>query len=109
MHYEFVMEFAQFPTWISWASTLSIAAVTDLENRILNTLLELENAVANMASAPVKPDLVALFGKLDQFAGELPPGSDPELKHFLQRKSYQKARLLLQGKGTENKKGVCGH
>lgn len=103
------MELTQFPTWISWTSALLIAPVTDLENRILNTLLELENAVANMASASAKPDLVALFGKLDQFAGELPPGSDPELKHFLQRKSYQKARLHLQGKGAENQKGVCGH
>lgn len=83
--------------------------MTDLENRILSTLLELEKAVANMASATSKPDLVSLFGKLDQYAGNLPPGSDSELRHFLQRKSYHKARLLLQGRGMENQKGACGH
>ncbi|HAV61238.1 MAG TPA: hypothetical protein DCY13_02600 [Verrucomicrobiales bacterium] len=82
--------------------------MTDTENQILNTLLELEDAVNRMSTANPKPNLVPLFGKLDELAGSLPPETDPELRHFLQRKSYQKARLLLQGMGAENRRGSCG-
>lgn len=83
--------------------------MTDVENRILATLLELETAVNNMATATPRPNLLPLFTKLDEMAGSLPPDADPELKHFLLRKSYQKARLLLQGRGAENRRGSCGH
>lgn len=82
--------------------------MTDTENQILNTLLELEAAVNHMATTDPRPNLVPLFSKLDELAGALPPGADPELKHFLQRKSYQKARLLLQGFGAANQRGSCG-
>jgi hypothetical protein len=83
--------------------------MTDMENRILDTLLELESAVNNLATANPKPNLVPLFTRLDEMAGQLPPDADPELRHFLHRKSYQKARLLLQGRGGENRRGSCGH
>jgi len=83
--------------------------MTDCENRILDTLIELETAVNSMATANPKPNLMPLFTRLDEMAGSLPPDADPELRHFLQRKSYQKARLLLQGRGTENRRGSCGH
>lgn len=83
-------------------------AMTDTENRILNALVELDVAVGSMATADPKPNLVPLFTKLDELAGSLPPDVDPELRHFLQRKSYQKARLLLQGMGAENRRGSCG-
>ncbi len=83
--------------------------MTDTENRILDTLLELETAVNGIATANPKPSLLPLFTRLDEMAGQLPPDADPELKHFLLRKSYQKARLLLQGKGAENRRGSCGH
>jgi hypothetical protein len=33
---------------------------------------------------------------VDELAGRLPDSASPELRHFLQRKSYRKARLLLQ-------------
>ena len=82
--------------------------MTDVENRILETLLELETAVNALATARPKPNLVPLFSRLDELAGDLPPDADPELRHFLQRKSYQKARLLLQGLGSENRRGSCG-
>lgn len=82
--------------------------MTDTEHQILDALLELESAVNNMATANPKPNLVPMFSKLDELAGALPAGADPELKHFLQRKSYQKARLLLQGMGAENRRGSCG-
>jgi len=39
---------------------------------------------------------------------QLPPDTDPNLLHYLHRKSYEKARLLLQGRDTENAQGSCG-
>lgn len=83
--------------------------MTETETHILDKLIELESAVENIATANPKPDLVGIFAQLDQFTSLLPPDSDPELRHFLQRKSYQKARLLLQGRSAENQRGSCGH
>ncbi len=83
--------------------------MTDTETNILNSLVELETAVESMAVANPKPNLVPLFSRLDALARELPPDADPDLRHYLQRKSYQKARLLLQGRDAENKRGGCGH
>jgi hypothetical protein len=83
--------------------------MNDNENQILRALIELEEAVGRMPNANPKPNLVPLFSKLDEFAAGLPSDADPELRHFLQRKSYQKARLLLQGRGGENRRGTCGH
>jgi len=83
--------------------------MTDTETRILDTLLELEGMVNGMAAATPRPNLLPLFARLDELAGSLPADADPELRHFLQRKSYQKARLLLQGRGQENRRGSCGH
>lgn len=83
--------------------------MTETETNILNSLVELEAAVAGMASAEPKPNLVPLFAQLDEFANALPPETDPDLRHYLQRKSYQKARLLLEGREAENKRGSCGH
>lgn len=82
--------------------------MTDLENRILSTLIELETSASQMATTNPKPNLMPLFTRLDEMAGSLPADADPELRHFLQRKSYQKARLLLQGRGAENRRGSCG-
>jgi hypothetical protein len=43
-----------------------------------------------------KPDLRPLFARVDELAGRLPDSASPELRHFLQRKSYGKARAWLQ-------------
>ncbi len=82
--------------------------MTDTETNILHKLVELETAVESMAVANPKPNLVPLFAQLDEFARALPPDADPDLQHYLQRKSYQKARLLLQGRDAENTRGNCG-
>jgi hypothetical protein len=71
--------------------------MTEVEQQILQTLLALENAVATMASSNPKPDLLPIFSRLDELAKVLPVTADPQLRHYLQRKSYQKARVLLQG------------
>lgn len=70
--------------------------MTDIETQLLQSLLQLEKAVEAMAAANPKPDLRPLFARLDELAGQLPASADPQLRHFLQRKSIQKARLLLQ-------------
>ena len=70
--------------------------MTTTEREILDTLKELETAAARMLEAQPKPDLRPLFTRLEALAKELPPGTDPQLLHFLHRKSYQKARVFLE-------------
>lgn len=83
--------------------------MTETEKLILETLLDLEGKVQTMAQANPKPDLLPLFGRLDSLTRQLPPATDPSLMHYLQKKSYQKARLFLQGRDAENTTGNCGH
>jgi hypothetical protein len=82
--------------------------MTELEVSILTTLVDLDEKVRSMATANPKPNLLSIFTKLDQLAAQLPPGTDPDLIHYLARKSYEKARFLLEGRKAENKKGSCG-
>jgi hypothetical protein len=57
-----------------------------------------------------KPSLLPLFSRLDELTRTLPLTADPLLMHYLHKKSYQKARLFLQGRETENARGNChGH
>jgi hypothetical protein len=70
--------------------------MTPTECEILDTLLELEQAAGQMASAQPKPDLRPIFARLDKLALQLPADAPPDLRHYLQRKSYQKARAFLQ-------------
>jgi hypothetical protein len=39
---------------------------------------------------------MALFSRIDALTTQLPPGTSPQLLHFLQNKSYGKARLWLE-------------
>jgi hypothetical protein len=70
--------------------------MSPIEEQILGNLTALETAVSQMATAHPKPDLMPIFSRLDELTKQLPPSSDPELLHFLHRKSYQKACALLQ-------------
>lgn len=70
--------------------------VTHTEQAILDTLVELETSAAKMATAQPKPDLRPLFKRLDELAAALPPEAPGDLRHYLQRKSYQKARAFLE-------------
>lgn len=71
--------------------------MTEIESQLLDALLELENAARAGAGSGQMPDLSLLFGRIDALAGQLPPNTDPELRHYLARKSYLKAREHLQG------------
>ncbi len=82
--------------------------MTDIERQILDALNQLDGTAKAMKTTGAKPDLQSLFANLDKLTGELGRDDDPELRHFLQRKSYEKARLLLLGRGAENTRGACG-
>jgi len=85
-------------------------AMTELEQNILSALLDLERTVAAMPQANPKPSLLPLFARIDELMRTLPPTSDPLLLHYLHKKSYEKARLFLQGREEENARGNChGH
>jgi hypothetical protein len=51
-----------------------------------------------------------MFDRIDELARQLPRDADPTLLHYLHKKSYEKARLFLQGREGENARGNChGH
>lgn len=83
--------------------------MTATEKKLWETLVELDRQVKAMPTANPKPNLVPLFTRLDELTGELPPQTAPELRHYLQKKSYEKARLFLEGRDGENAAGNCGH
>jgi hypothetical protein len=83
--------------------------MTVTEKEILDALLEFESLVAGMATAQPKPDLLPVFQRLDGLTRQLPPTTDPSLMHYLHKKSYEKARLFLQGREAENQAGNCRH
>jgi hypothetical protein len=82
--------------------------MTQTEQQILDALLELEGAVAHMKTAHPKPNLLPLFARVEELSLSLPPTTDPQLLHYLRKKSYEKARLFLQGRDAENAAGNCG-
>lgn len=81
--------------------------MSEIERDILTTLVELQSAVENLRTASPKPDLRAIFDRLDDLTERLPPNADPNLLHYLHKKSYEKARLWLEGRDAENARGGC--
>ena len=85
------------------------SVMTETERNILQALVELEQAIASMPAANPKPNLLPLFARIDELTLALPPDADPTLLHYLHKKSYQKARLFLEGRDAENQAGNCRH
>ena len=83
--------------------------MTAVENNILKALVELDDAVKAMPTADPKPNLLPLFAKIEDMTRQLPATTAPELLHYLHKKSYQKARLFLEGRDAENAAGNCRH
>lgn len=83
--------------------------MSEQENAILQSLIELEDAVKAMPTAKPKPNLLPLFARLDELTRGLPPDTAPELFHYLGKKSYEKARLWLEGCHGQIAKGGCRH
>ena len=78
-----------------------------LHQQLLDKLIHLEESVATMATADPKPNLMEIFDSIEGLTAQLPKNTDPGLLHYLHRKSYQKARLFLEGKDAENEVGNC--
>lgn len=83
--------------------------MNELDAELLVALRDLDAMVAAMPSANPKPDLLPVFERLDALTSKLPKDTDPTLLHYLHKKSYQKARLYLEGRDAENQVGNCRH
>ena len=83
--------------------------MNNVEKALLDALVDLDRAVATIKTATPKPNLLASFKRIDDLAAQLPPDTDHTLMHYLQKKSYEKARLFLQDLDSENQPGPCGH
>ncbi len=83
--------------------------MTATEEAILETLRDLERQVKSMPTANPKPNLLPIFARLEDLTQLLPPQTAPDLMHYLRKKSYEKARLFLEGRDAENAAGNCGH
>ena len=81
--------------------------MTKLEHDLLDHLLELEATVKTLPTANPKPNLLPLFQRIEEVADQLPRSTSPDLLHYLQKKSYEKARQWLEGRFTEIEKGGC--
>ena len=84
------------------------AVEPSLKKNLLNALVALDAAAKAMPSANPKPDLRPLFARIDELTRQLPRDTDPALLHYLHKKSYEKARLFLQGHDAENQVGIAG-
>jgi hypothetical protein len=81
--------------------------MNETERDILATLQELDRLVQSMKTADPKPNLIPVFERLDSLTTRLGRDSDPSLLHYLHKKSYEKARLYLEGRAAENARGAC--
>ena len=66
----------------------------DVHLQLFNSLDEFEAAVA-AARTGGTADFQALFRRLEELESQLPGDADPQLRHFLEQKSYPKARAWL--------------
>lgn len=82
---------------------------TTIESDLLAALVHLDDAVKSMPTANPKPNLLPIFSRIDELTRQMPRNADPQLLHYLHKKSYEKARLYLQGRDAENQAGNCRH
>jgi hypothetical protein len=55
-----------------------------------------------------KPNLLPLFSRLEKLADGLAADSHRDLIHYVRNGSYQKARLWLEQRDSENARSTCG-
>ena len=82
--------------------------MTDVEQALLVALQDLDREVTEANSAGRRPEVVPRVMRLRVLAAELPPGSDPMLMHCLERQSWEKARMILDGRRAEVRHGDSG-
>lgn len=76
---------------------------TMIEDELKEALISMQKAISNSDAPEISRCLVQLDEAAQQHRREL----DPQLMHFLKRRSYQKALMFLDGEG-DIPKGVCG-
>ena len=81
--------------------------MSETERAILHALVDLDMAVQSMPTANPKPNLLPIFARLEELTRQLPKSAPPDLLHYLHKKSYEKARLWLEGRDAENARGSC--
>lgn len=81
--------------------------MSSVETEILATLRELQRAAVGPRTGQDRPNLLDIFARLEDLTRQLPKDSDPNLLHYLHRKSYEKARLWLEERQAENRQGNC--
>jgi hypothetical protein len=89
------------------AANRYVIFMTAIERDILQALNDLEATVKTMATANPKPSLLPLFQRIEALADQLPRSTSPDLLHYMQKKSYEKARLWLEGRYADIQKGGC--
>jgi hypothetical protein len=80
-------------------------AVNVPETELLAALRALETAVASARGPGPAADVRPLLHRLDELARALPPDASPDLRHYLHKRSYEKARRWLEGQDPEA--GAC--
>ena len=80
---------------------------SSVENELLQALTRLTETVKAMPAANPKPSLLPIFNRLDELTKQLPRDTDPTLLHYLHKKSYEKARMFLEGRDAQNARGGC--
>jgi hypothetical protein len=83
--------------------------MTQVEQELYDALQTLEGEVKHQAATQSPVDFMPIFARIDELGSKLPAGTDPQLVHFIQRKSFEKARLWLEGRKAEITRGVCGN
>jgi|GEM_PF-2887882 len=69
--------------------------MNETERLLLAALRELDQVVKTIASSHSKPDLLAYFQRIESLASASGGQLDPQLAHYIQRGSYQKALAWL--------------
>ncbi len=75
-------------------------AIVDLANALRERLVIISDENSRHNSEAHTARLRAISEKIDNLAAALPKPIDPQLAHFLQRKSYDKALEFLDGRAA---------
>jgi len=82
-----------------------MSSTSVFQSSVLTVLRELELAVAAVKPPAPNPGLRMALARLEDLTATLPADVPPDLRHYLLKRSYQKARVWLEGGDPEA--GAC--